>query len=350
MSKIPATLLIFVCFCFETLAWNGSGHMVVSQIAYNHLDPAVKAKCDAVIAVPLTYGSSGNNTFVTAACWADDYKSQLGTANWHYIDLPFSLDGTSTNGVVPESYDVVLAINMCISNLLNNSSAPTNQATCLRYLLHFVGDIHQPLHASTAVWASRLTGDAGGNGFNITGQWSNLHSLWDSGGGYVSNSWSRPLSASDQNALNAKVATAEADYPYTPHLGIPDPMDWAEEGWNVAQTVSYVDITRGTTPSAAYLNSATATSEQRLALGGHRLADLLNSLFSTNAVKLACSPMTNNAFGFSWNSISGRTYKVQWKAAFNDSWTDRTNITATGSVTSFVEPVGQTQRLYRVAQ
>jgi len=114
--------------------------------------------------------------------------------------------------------------------------------------------------------------------------------------------------------------------------------------------VAYVGITRGTTPSAAYLNSAMVTSEQRLALGGHRLADLLNSLFSTNAVKLACSPMTNHAFGFSWNSISGRTYKVQWKAAFNNSWTDRTNITATGSVTSFVEPAAPTQRFYRVSQ
>ena len=350
MPKISATVLLFFYFCYQTLGWNAPGHMVVSQIAYNHLDPAVKAKCDALIAVPLAYGSSGNNTFVTAACWADDYKTSLNTANWHYIDLPFSLDGTSTNGVAPESFDVVRALNLCISNLLDNASPATNQATYLRYLLHFVGDIHQPLHASTAVFASRPAGDAGGNGFNITGQWNNLHSLWDAGGGYASNFWSRPLSAADQSALNAKVATTEADYPYTPHLGIPDPMDWAEEGLNLAQTAAYVGITRGTSPSVAYLNTASSTSEQRLALGGYRLADLLNTLFGSNAVKLACSPMTNNAFIFSWNSISGRTYRVQSKTGFNDSWSDRTNITAYGSLTSFMEPAWQTQRFYRVVQ
>lgn len=346
-----ASLLAFISISFRALGWNAPGHMTVSQIAYNHLDPSAKAKCDALIAVPLAFGSSGNNTFITAACWADDYKSQLNTANWHYIDLPFSLDGTSTNGVVPESFDVVRALNLCISNLLNTASAQTNQATCLRYILHFVGDIHQPLHASTAVFATRTAGDAGGNGFNLSGQWSNLHSLWDAGGGYASNFWSRPLSAADQNALNAKVAAIETDYPYTPHLGIPDPMDWAEEGLNIAQTVAYVGITRGTTPSSAYLNSAMVTSEQRLALGGHRLADLLNSLFGTNTtMKLACSPMTNNAFAFYWNSISGRTYRVQWKASLTNAWTDRTNITAIGSATSFVEPAAQTLRFYRVTQ
>src|SRR5262245_3744426 len=203
MPKMPALLVASVCFPLHALAWNGSGHMVVSQIAYNHLDPAVKVKCDALIAVPLTYGSAGNSNFVTAACWADDYKSQLGTAIWHYIDIPFSLDGTSTNGVGAASFDVVRAINLCVSNLLNSATPQTNQATSLRYLLHFVGDIHQPLHSTTAVWASRPDGDDGGNGFSLTGNWNNLHSLWDAGGGYISTSWSRPLSGSSQNALNA---------------------------------------------------------------------------------------------------------------------------------------------------
>src|SRR5207244_1023079 len=94
------------------LAWNAEGHMVVGQIAYNHLDPSVKSKCDTLIAVPLTYGSSANNTFVTAACWADDYKSSLRTAIWHYLDLPFSLDGTPTSVVATAPFDVVQAINL----------------------------------------------------------------------------------------------------------------------------------------------------------------------------------------------------------------------------------------------
>ena len=91
--------------------------MVVAQIAYNHLDSAVKARCDALIAAPVTPGGSSTSNFVTASCWADDYKSQLGSSIWHYIDLPFSLDGTPTNGFVPASFDVVQAINLSISTL-----------------------------------------------------------------------------------------------------------------------------------------------------------------------------------------------------------------------------------------
>src|SRR5580765_574691 len=109
--KSLGALCVSFCFPHSVLAWNAEGHMIVAQIAYNHLDPVVRAKCDALIAVPLPYGSSANNTFVTAACWADDYKSSLGTAIWHYIDLPFSLDGTPTSGVTNASFDVVQAIN-----------------------------------------------------------------------------------------------------------------------------------------------------------------------------------------------------------------------------------------------
>jgi len=71
-------LVLSLCFPCPIMAWDAAGHMIVAQIAYNHLDPNVRAKCDALIAVPLPYGSSANNTFVTAACWADDYKRLAG--------------------------------------------------------------------------------------------------------------------------------------------------------------------------------------------------------------------------------------------------------------------------------
>jgi hypothetical protein len=327
--------------------------MVVAQIAYNHLDAGVKAKCDALIAVPLPYQSSGTSNFVTAAAWADDFKSQLGTAIWHYIDLPFSLDGTPTSGVATAQFDVVQSINLCISTLEDTTAAQTNQATSLRYLLHFVGDIQQPLHCSTAVSASHPGGDAGGNSFNITGTWNNLHSLWDAGGGYLTDSVSRPLSAGAQGTLNAKVSSVETDYPYTPGSpAIPNPMDWAQEGLGLAQTVSYVGITQGSAPSAAYLNTAQATTEQRMALGGHRLADLLNTLFASNApVRLAPFTTTNGTFGLSWTAIPGRPYRVQWKQQLGDpAWKDWTNISASGSSVSVSETASQTQRFYRVVQ
>jgi hypothetical protein len=351
MSK----LLIILCACFclskSAMAWWEEGHMVVAQIAYNHLDPAVRAKCDALIAVSLPgFTSTASSNFVTAAVWADDFKSSLGTGTSHYIDLLFSLDGSPTNGVTPDSFDVVQALRQNIATLQNPTASQTDQAMALRYMLHFVGDIEQPLHCSTAVWATKLGGDAGGNGFSIKGSWNNLHSLWDAGGGYLSNNYARPLTPAGQTMLSNKAATVESAYPYTMSVGtIPDPMDWAIEGKGIAQSVSYVGITNGGTPSAAYLSTAQDTCKQRMAIGGQRLAKLLNTIFVTNAPAATSATIADPNFNFSWSSVSGRTYRVQWKQQPDDAaWTDLTDVTATTNSTSFSESMaGNQQRFYR---
>lgn len=259
--------------------------MVVAQLAYNHLTSTTKTQCDALIAVPLTYSSGQSNTFVTAACWADDFKSSLGTGIWHYIDIPFSLDGTTTAGVAAASFDVVRAIRQCIITLQSTTETQTNKATSLRYLIHFVGDIQQPLHVSTAVSSTNTDGDSGGNQFSLSGTYSNLHSLWDAGGGFLGDSVSRPLSSSGQTTLNNKVASVEAAYPFSAgSFTIPDPQDWATEGWNLAKSVSYVGITQGGTPTSSYLTTAQSTAIARMAKGGQRLADLLNTINAATPV------------------------------------------------------------------
>ena len=204
----------------------------------------------------------------------------------------------------------------------------------------------------TAFFGGSTTGDAGGNGFNITGTWNNLHSLWDAGGGYLTDSVSRPLSSAAKTTLSNKVAVIEADYPYVPNRGtIPDPMDWAREGQGIAGTVTYVGITLGTSPSTTYLNTTMATTEQRMAMGGHRLADLLNTLYTTNPVPLVSARVSQGKIGFSWSTIPGRTYQVQWKQQLSDStWNSLTNFTASGNSASFSESASQTRRFYRVAQ
>ena len=324
--------------------------MVVAQIAYNHLDPAVKAKCDALIAVPLTYGDSRSTNFVTASVWADDFKGSLGTGSSHYIDIPISLDGYPTNLVANAPNNVVTAIRQHIATLQNPTAALSNQAIALRYLLHFVGDISQPLHCSTGVTTNQPGGDAGGNGFGLTGAWSQLHALWDAGGGYISNNIPRPLSLADQAIISNRVAEAEAAYPYTASIGtIPDPMDWAVEGRGLAATITYVGITNGTSPTTSYLTTAQATAKQRMAIGGQRLAKLLSTIFVTNAPTVASATVTNSNFGFSWSSVSGRTYRVQWKDQITDAvWSNLTDVTASTNSTSFSESTaGNSQRIYR---
>lgn len=284
ITRFLTGLGIWLCLCPSTRAWNAEGHMAAAQIAYNHLRPEVKARCDALIALPVFNSSSINSNFVMAACWADDIKSATSAYNtWHYIDIPFSPDNTSTNSFVPDPFDVVQAINQCVAALQNPATSLSNQAFNLRFLLHFVGDIQQPLHCSTAITAAYPGGDAGGNSFSLSYSPNNLHSLWDQGAGYLLDSVSRPLSATGRNNLSNRVADVEAAYPYTPGFTtIPNPMDWAVEGWGLAQTICYAGITNGTTPTTAYLTNVQATTKQRMAVGGQRLADLLNAIFFTN--------------------------------------------------------------------
>jgi hypothetical protein len=356
MKSVLSILCLILGLSQSARAWNAEGHMVVAQIAYNHLTPAVKARCDALIATPVAYVSNYNNTFVTAAVWADDIRSVTSAFNnWHFINIPFSLDGYPTNGFTPPPFDVVQAIRTNIYFLQNPSTTQSNRALHLRLLLHFVGDIQQPLHCTTAISSNRTGGDLGGNTFSLIGDWSNLHALWDEGGGFLDDTIFRPLTGTGQNILNARVASIEANHPYnyTTNLGtVPNPMTWAQEGRDLAQTGCYIGITNSTTPTTPYLNSANTTTDQRMAVGGHRLADLLNTILGTNAVTLTAVTRTNNNFTFSWPGLYGRSYQVQWKTNLSDAtWNNLTTITPTANQTvTFTESLNQARRFYRVTQ
>lgn len=338
-KSLSFTLLTGLVVCLaawqSASGWNSVGHQVVAQIAYNHLDPEVKAKCDALIALPVVCGSS-SHTFVSDSVWADQ-RCESWTSPQHYLDIPISLDGTSTNGVVYNPTNVVTAIRQYLAMLQDPSASTTNQAKALRYIIHFVGDIEQPLHCSTGVTASQTSGDGGGNSFSIGS--GSLHSFWDGGGGYL------PTGASVSSLAN----DVETLYPYSFSVGaIPDPMDWAVESWNISRTNTYVGITNGVSPSASYTAMTQAITKQRMAAGGQRLAKLLNTIFVTNAPPLISVTMPNGNFAFTWGSVSGRTYRVQSKAQPTDpAWSDVIDITAQSGSVTFTNPATQPQQYYR---
>ena len=314
--------------------------MVVAQIAYNHLDPEVKAKCDALIAVPPNCGTLNlSYTFVGDSTWADQ-RCDSYTSPQHFIDLPISLDGHTTNSAtINLTNNVVTALNQYIATLQNTNATLTAQATALRYVIHFAGDIEQPLHCSNGITSNNFpNGDSGGNGFSL-GSSGSLHSFWDNGGGYLSG-----------GTVSDKAASIEALYPYSPSIGtIPNPMDWATDGWNIARTNTYVGITNGQPPSASYTTNTQATTIWRMAVGGQRLAKLLNTIYVTNAPSVTSVSLTDGNFGLSWSSVSGRIYRVQWKQQITDpTWNDLTDVTASTNSTSFTtNSVAQPQQFYR---
>ena len=354
MIKSIKFLACLCACCFlarPVLAWDAEGHMVVAQIAYNHLDAAVKAKCDALIAVPVYHSSSINSNFVTASAWADDIKSFTSAySDSHYIDIPISLDGYPTNGVVNDPSNVVVAIRSSIATLQDPTQSLSNQAVALRFLIHFCGDITQPLHCSTGVTTNMPAGDAGGNDFTITGTWNELHALWDAGGGYLSDSVTRPFTVASQAIIVNKAAAVEAAYPYSASIGsIPDPATWSTDSWQLAQTVTYVGITNGTSPTSSYLATAQNTTVQRMAIGGQRLAKLLSTIYVTNAPPLISATTTNSNFALSWGTVTGRIYRVQSKSDLtNAAWTDLTDISVSNTSVTFTDPVLQPQRFYRL--
>ena len=286
IKTLKSLVCLAACISLRNTAWGwgATGHQVVAQIAYNHLDPAVKAKCDALIALSPPCGTV-SHTFVSDSTWADQ-RCEAGTSGYHYIDLPISLDGYHTNGATIGVSNVVTALNQYIATLQNTNAALAAQATALRYVIHFTGDITQPCHSSNGITTNNFPdGDGGGNSFSL-GHGS-LHSFWDGGAGVLTN-------------VSAVVAEVEALYPYTPNIGtVPDPMTWATDTYYYAANSAYfytngagvfTELINGAVPDSTYTNQARATTKLQMAKGGKRLADLLNTIFAANAASFTANP------------------------------------------------------------
>jgi hypothetical protein len=154
----------------------------------------------------------------------------------------------------------------------------------LRFIIHFVGDIHQPLHCATRVDSAHPDGDRGGNlvSIKVGTKKTNLHSYWDGGIGSFPKTGANfkppALSLIGPAATKARAGNPATD----PKLKLNDPTNyqaWADESLALAQTVAYKGMTSGSTPTAAYNTKATKVARKRVAWGGYRLAALLNSIW-----------------------------------------------------------------------
>src|SRR5215467_4401512 len=167
------------------LAWGPEGHEVVAALAESMLSDAAKAGVQSII---------GNTSLSSVSNWADQIRNQRDeTYNWHFVDIPKSASGFShdrdcflpTNSHAGASTDhhncVVDRITMFKQVLSDSSNNSTDRTEALKFIVHFVGDVHQPFHA--------IGDELGGNGVHITEFGStqcgsrpcNLHSAWDTG-------------------------------------------------------------------------------------------------------------------------------------------------------------------------
>ncbi len=299
-TKVAIGLLaVMLCMPSLALGWGAGGHMMVAAIAFKRLNPHANAEAMALLARPInpTAVTATSMDFINAAHWADDLRPFAEFDSFkelHFIDRAFATDGIT----LPETPEpnIVKALEDNV-NILKTSTDKDAQAQALRLIIHFVGDIHQPLHCATRVDSAHPEGDRGGNLVSImipsTGgqlKKTNLHSYWDGGIGSFpptgSNFAPPPLSK-----IGPAVAKAIQNNPATDRkVKLDEPFNfsaWADESFELATSVAYKGINlpvvfsqqNSVKPSAAYNAAGLKVVRRRVAWGGYRLAALLNAIW-----------------------------------------------------------------------
>lgn len=246
-----ATLLAFPCNSF---AWGRIGHATVADIAQAHLTPAAAAQ------VHLLLNVEGAHNLSDISLWADKAKAeQLPGSPSHTIRLPLD-DSPTPEHPCPGHFCADDALARYGAVLADKSQPLADREVALKYVVHLVGDLHQPLHDVNATGQMTVI---------FQGKEQTLHAVWDD-------------AILDSHHVTHEQLAAEliAKEHGVPHGGTP--MDWAKEGRIICQQEIFPGIPmHSKTPIPLpdnYADTHWATVQLRLTEGGLRLAELLNSL------------------------------------------------------------------------
>ncbi len=230
--------------------------------------------------------------FITSACWADDEKLTNGLFDhWHYANLPLINRDPPTRDI-PSGHNeknVIWAINTINKTLNAGAKAtPTDIARALFFVIHFVGDLHQPLHATT-LYSNKFeppSGDLGGNLYYINfpedKNIKNLHAYWDAGAAQWNNDLKRPMESYGYDYLNRKSNEFMSEFPvsaFKDRLSKYSVSAWAAESFGLARDFVYNAPQAPEAVPTGYTETAKKICRSQVALGGYRLAQLLESVF-----------------------------------------------------------------------
>jgi len=276
-SVVVAAATLWLTGTGTVSAWGAQGHHVVARIAWVLMTPVAQARATALLG---GQGDQGMDAFVAAATWADDVRQDRpATYNWHFVNIHVSetkYDATRHCLPTDRGDCVVAAIARLRAELADANRSPELRAESLKFLIHFVGDLHQPLHTID-------NKDRGGNDVKVEalrgedGRATTLHGAWDTG----------LINLSDETEA-ARAKRLLIDVPVVSDL---DVVKWAEGNHDVAIQVVYRypgfssdgPPTTAVTLDAAYRAEAARAIDLQLQLGGARLAALLNSLIGSGS-------------------------------------------------------------------
>jgi nuclease S1 len=247
------------------IAWGPQGHRVIAKVAVDRLTPAAKAAIRDLL--------RPGDTLPDLADWADHdgYNKFPGSGPWHYVNVPITADHYDPARDCRNGHCVVDKIKVYRKALANRSTPKEERQVALLFLVHFVSDIHQPLHVGD-------NRDHGGNDTQVQffGQGTNLHRLWDSDLIHRVGGDDRAWVARVERRITPESSKAWA-------TGTVE--NWADESLRTAKIAyrttegSSSTMVSGAILGESYLKEAEPLLVEQMARAGVRLADELNAIF-----------------------------------------------------------------------
>lgn len=268
VKKLIALLLLATLLPTQLLAWGPKGHAIVADIAASRLTPAAKKNLQLLL---------GADSLASIASWADSVRKERDESyDWHFVDIPKDAAGFSEerdcfrpqdkhkDALTDHHNCVVDRIEMFQKILGDEKASRADRLEALKWLVHFVGDLHQPLHA--------IDEARGGNDIKLSvfgspkcGDYDcNLHWAWDTllleHTGYSEEEY--------VGRLNTLIAQKQLE-----NQAAGTPVDWANESHLQAR---HIMEAKPAAIDEAYYQANIELVNQKLALAGLRLAALLN--------------------------------------------------------------------------
>jgi hypothetical protein len=263
MKELLATLVILFSSS-QAFAWGYTAHHVIAEIAEQFLEPQTVPKVRALLEV------ENATTLAEVSTWADEIRTQHPeTAPWHYVDIPIHPPQGGTEGYdhsrdCPHD-DCIVAKIQQFEGVLSDPQLPDRQRLeALKYIAHFIGDLHQPLHVSNG-------NDGGGNEIAVTfmGQPTSLHAVWDTG------IIERAVRGHERGYALKLAQDITPDELTSWSSG--DPVAWANEGYEIAVHMIYGKLPHSGALPDSYQVEALPIVNEQLERAGVRLAAVLNA-------------------------------------------------------------------------
>ena len=255
MKKSLFLLLLFPVIVFGNMAWSKTGHRVTGEIAQNYLTGKAKRALDNLL---------DGHSLAFVSTFADDIKADRTYSKysaWHYVNYPLGMSYKDSEK--SEYGDIVMAIEECINKVKDENNTKEDRVFHLKMLIHFVGDLHQPMHASRAE-------DKGGNDIQVQwfGEGSNLHRVWDKN---LIESYGMTYSELAAELIDVDRKERKAIQEGTIY-------DWVDESHKICAKL-YDSVEIGEKLGYRYSYDYNELLFKQLQKGGLRLAKVLNDVF-----------------------------------------------------------------------